>query len=218
MTMGTITGQAIADKCEIILQDSTNIRWSESELLGWINWGQREIVHYRPDASVSRLSKALAAGAKQTLPATGQRLYGDPRNMGSGGGSPGRVVTLVDRETLDAYDPDWQSGTDAATIKHYLYDEKEPTIFFVYPPADGTTYLELPCVVEPAELASLASTITLDDSFEGLLIDCVLYRAFSKDADYLPNQQRAAIHQNAYMQSLTGKSAGDQAMAPKVKP
>ena len=45
---GTITGANLLLRIEDTLQDTTNVRWSEAELLRYINDAQREIVNLRP--------------------------------------------------------------------------------------------------------------------------------------------------------------------------
>ena len=99
--MGTIIASTIIDKAQTILQDTTGIRWPDDELLGWLNDGQREIVIYKPNASVKNQSVALAAGTKQTIPADGVQLIDIPLNKGNGS-TPGRSIRITMREVLDA--------------------------------------------------------------------------------------------------------------------
>ena len=42
---GTLQGQHILSRVQNILQDNTNVRWTEGELLDYLNDGQREIVN-----------------------------------------------------------------------------------------------------------------------------------------------------------------------------
>ncbi|MDO8310527.1 MAG: hypothetical protein Q7T25_01160, partial [Sideroxyarcus sp.] len=99
-----------------LLQDVTNIRWTQDELLRWLNDGQRAIVLERPEATAVNTSVLLVAGTKQTLPALGLRLLDLPRNMGVGGSTPGRAIRLVQREVLDAQLPDWHSMTASVPV------------------------------------------------------------------------------------------------------
>ena len=64
----------LIDKAEEILQDNTNVKWSQQSLLSYLNDAQREIVLIRPDANVSNEQFTLAQSAKQTLPANALRL------------------------------------------------------------------------------------------------------------------------------------------------
>ena len=74
--MGTIKSSTLLNKAQTILQDATETRWPITELLGWLNDGQREIVLLKPDANTSSGPESLGAGIKQTLP-TGGILFID---------------------------------------------------------------------------------------------------------------------------------------------
>lgn len=212
-----ITGQNISDKVELLLQDETNVRWTEPELLGWINSGQREIALAKPNALTSNTAMVLTAGStKQTIPATGVQLLGVVRNMGPTGSTPGRAITGIDRNVLDVTLPTWHSDANAAgEVKHYMFDPRDPKTFYVYPKAPATAlYVEVVMAINPTALASLASNIAFDDVYETPLIDYVLYRAFSKDSEHTANQQRAASHYQAFQNALGLKSRGEAGLAP----
>lgn len=215
--MGTITAQAIVNKVQIILQDTTGIRWPDStELLGWLNDGQREVLVYKPNACVVNKSVALSAGTKQTLPADGIQLIDVVRNMGAGGATPGNAIRIVMREILDAQSPGWHAETPSATIKHYMYTPLDPKNFYVYPPANGSTQVEVVYSGLPTTIVSLAGTISLDDIYSNALVDYILYRAYSKDSDYAANPGRAGNHQSAYVAALTGKAQGEVIVNPNA--
>lgn len=64
---GTITGANLLLRIEDTLQDTTNVRWSEAELLRYINDAQREIVNLRPEASADHANVQLATGTEQAI-------------------------------------------------------------------------------------------------------------------------------------------------------
>ena len=45
------TGANILARVESILQDTSNVRWTEAELLNYLNDGQREIANLAPSAN-----------------------------------------------------------------------------------------------------------------------------------------------------------------------
>ena len=49
--MATVKVIDLINRAEEILQDTTNVRWSQQTLLNYLNDGQREIVLFRPDAN-----------------------------------------------------------------------------------------------------------------------------------------------------------------------
>lgn len=216
--MGTITVASTLEKVQIILQDQTGIRWpSETELLGWLNDGQREVLILKPNAYVVNGVRQLDAGTKQNLPANGIQLVDVVRNMGSAGITPGRSIRIASREILDAQAPDWHASTPSATVRHYIYSPLDPKHYYVYPPqpASGRGYVEEIYAAVPPN-ATANGTISLDDIYNNVLIDYVLYRAYSKDAEYAANAARASAHQAAYTGALTGKTNAEVIVNPNT--
>ena len=217
--MATITGTNIVDRAAIVLQDTTGVRWPQTEeLLLWLNDGQREVVLRKPDAYAQNVVVQLVAGTKQSIPATGIQLLDVIRNMGTGGATPGRAITRIDREILDEQRPNWHSETASAETKHYMFDPRDPKHFYVYPPQHATAgQVEEVYASSPTDLSALGDTITLDDIYSGVLLDYILYRAYSKDADLTPTApQRAISHYNSFLASLGAKGQVEQAINPNA--
>lgn len=148
-------------------------RWTESELVGWLNEAQRVIVKYLPFANVrldavklqpgSRQSiRALAADAVKsgdgipvTSPITGTVVQGVVRNMGADGETAGRVIRLVERDLLDMSDPLWTTRY-GESITQYVYDPRQPQVFYVTPavPKDKQVWVELDYVADPELIAA----------------------------------------------------------------
>ena len=201
--MSTITAQKILDRAELLLHDDTNIRWTAAEVLNWLNEGQREIVLLKPDAYSITESILLASGTKQSLPASGTMLLDVIRNMGTTGTTPGAVARIVERRILDDGQSDWHTQTAATTVKHWVYDpETNPRVFYVFPQSTGTNYLEICYAKAPSEVAAIGDVITLDDIYSPALLNYILYRAYSKDADYAANAQRAQQARGEFLQLL----------------
>lgn len=213
---------AIVNRATQLLQDTTNIRWPESELVNWLNDGQREIVLLRPDASVTNGPVTLTANStKQTLPAGGIRLLDVMRNLGVDGLTPGNVVRIVSREVLDAQIPTWHSDTGQTAIKHYCHDPRDPKHFYVYPRPHAVTVVQVEVLYSSAPSdcalpsASPNAVISLDDVYGNALLDYILYRAYSKDAEYAANKVRADGHYAAFVTSLGLKLKADVATSPE---
>jgi hypothetical protein len=209
--MPTILASAIIDKAEVILQDTTNVRWTADELLGWLNDAQREIALIKPDASVKTIAVLLSSGTKQTL---GSGTTGDAimllkviRNMGTTGSVPGNAIRVVSGEILDAQRPAWHTETSAAAAVHFIYDPRNPKQFYVYPPNTGTGWVEIMYSCSPANVAAVGNTITVDDVFSNAILDYILYRAYSKDVEYAGNADRAVKHYMAFQNSLGANSS-----------
>lgn len=205
--MGTILASAVIEKAQIVLMDATGTRWPVStELLRWLCDGQREVLVYKPNAFVKNLAVKLDAGTRQSIPADGVQLIDVVRNMGVEGTTPGRAVRITERESLDASTPDWHASTASATVKHYTYSLLDPKHFYVFPPqpAADQGFVDVIYGAIPGDVL-LAAPIAVDDIYQNVLVDYILYRAFSKESEYSADGGRAASHQNAYLSALTGK-------------
>ena len=202
-----LTAKNIIDRASMIIQDLTNVRWPLSELVNWINDARREIAVVRPDIySEVKSDFSCTSGAKQTLPTGGLRLMDVPRN------ASGPAITVTNRGFLDQQNPAWQQMTGVSTIKHFMVDERNPSTFWVYPPASGATleiiYQKAPTDITEANYAtaSLPATGGLLTAYEelygGAMVDYICYRAFSKDSEYAGNAQRALAHYQQFSNAL----------------
>lgn len=281
--MATITGQEILSRAGVILQDTTSVKWPIAELLDWLHDAQREIVLRKPDAYSKNTSIQLTVSqTKQSIPSDGVMLLDVVRNLGTDGSTPGRAITRTERPILDQQRPDWHTDTPSATVKHYMFNEKDPKTFYVYPPQPGSSpgHVEIIYSAAPDPLIATwqASTaysegdyclprkknnhlyiigsgdngtsgtseptwpttdggtvvdgtctwtetdfivpqvITLDDIYEAAILDYILYRAYSKDANLSPSApQRAMAHFNAFMGVITGQEQAEVAYDPNVQ-
>ena len=194
--MATITARSVVDKARILIHDQTGVRWPDSELVGWLNDGQREIVILKPNACVKNESIQLVAGTKQSIPADGVQFAVLRRNMGADGNTPGRAITLVPRQILDEQTPDWHFISGSAEAIHYVFEDRDPKHFYVFPPQPAQPgYAEIiyscaPTDIDAAQIDS-GALISIDDIYAGALVDYLVYRAFTKDAEYAANDGRA---------------------------
>lgn len=218
---------SVIDKVRAVLQDTTSVRWPDSELIEWVNDAQHEIALIKPDATAINESIPLAGGTKQSLPANALRLLRVIRNMQDAAvGVGGRAIRIVDREILDAQDPNWHdpfsTGLSAfdTVVKHYMYDEQDPLHFYVYPGIDGqirpAPMIEIIYSAKPAEVVSRASQLSVPDLYVNAVMNYVLYMAYMKDAEYSGNSQRAASHYQIFAASVTGKGTVDAMTTPNV--
>jgi hypothetical protein len=206
-----LTVQNILDRAGMIIQDQTNVRWPAAELLGWLNDGRREIAILRPDIYAVTTTLTLVAGSRQTLPVCAQRLIDIPRNVS------GAAVTVTQRGLLDQYNPSWHQQTGSATVKHFMFDERIPTQFWVYPPATTAAQLELIVEEAPDTYTSGSVLTTHEEMYDGALVDYICYRAFSKDSEYAGNGDRAAAHYSQFATSLKNGAVVSVAISPNVQ-
>lgn len=217
----SIAAQAIIRRCVETLQDPTSIRWPVPELVRYLNDGQREVVMYRPDAMVTSATITCVAGSKQTLPANGAKLIDVVRNARVGGTR--RAVRMVNREILDAQTPGWHALAGQDDVLHFMYDPRDPRVFYVYPPATINTQLDIVYAAYPTDIAepadgslytAVTGNISLPDIYGNVLQDYILYRAYSKDSEYAGNGQRAQAHYAAFANALGIEVKATVAVAP----
>lgn len=212
--MGTVTAKTIIDKAGTQLIDLAGVRWTRAELLSWLNDGLRQIVIINPNASNTVSSVKLVAGTRQTLPSDGWLLLGVIRNMGTGGATPGRAIRIISRELLDGYNPNWHTDTASDITKNYIYDLQDQAAFYVYPPSTGNNYIELNYSKQPVDLSAETQVIPIFDVYQGALVDYVLYRACSKDAEYAPGLELAKGYLSTFTAAVLGKEAAEDKNSP----
>jgi hypothetical protein len=222
--MSTVKVIDIIRRVEDVLQDS-NIRWPRTELQNWLNESYLAITLLRPDANAKSGTFTCAEGTRQVVTAqfpSALRLLDVTRNLAAA--STKRVIRLVARSVLDDQRPTWHAETGTVNIQHFTYDPRQPKEFFVYPPATTSAQIEVVYADAPGahtltESAldpdgSNTEVIKLDDIYMSPIIDWVLYRAYSKDAEYGANEARAAAAYNAFNSALGNKTQVDAAIAP----
>jgi hypothetical protein len=224
--MATVKVVEIIQRVQVILQDTTFVRWPALELQLWINDSYREIVNLKPDVNTQTGTFTCAVGPRQVLTtsfANAIRLIDIIRNVASA--STKQAVRLVDRNILDDQRKGWYNETTSINIDHYMFDARLPKEFMVYPPATNTAQLEVVYSQVPAahtlteaQLLNSATTevIRIDDSYSNAMLDYILYRAYSKDVDYAANAQRAVAHYQAFQNAISGKITTEAASRPGV--
>lgn len=198
--MPTITCQKCVDKAEIILEDITNARFLAADLTGWFNDGQRAVVGYKPDAYVKEEAVTLVAGVNQGIPATGMGLIGISHNMGAGGETPGSIIRLIDKNLLSAQRPAWPTDMASATVQYYMFDDRMPRVFQVYPqqPASGFGSVWMTYTDTPADIL-IGATMLIDDIYAIPIQHYIVAMALSNQPKY---EQVSAAHMGIFRAML----------------
>ena len=222
--MATVKVVELVSKAQTLLQDTTQVRWPVLELQGWLNDSYREAVNLRPDANTQTGEYVCTAGARQVLTSTfanALRLIEVVRNTATT--SAKGAVRIVNRRMLDDQRRNWYAETQTVDIQHYMFDPRLPKEFLVYPPATTAARLEVIYSSVPtahtlteAQLinSATAEVIRLDDSYANALLDYIMYRAYSKDADYAANATRAVAHYQAFQTALGASAQANAASQP----
>lgn len=185
-----MTAQDIIDRIGTLAHDDDHVRWTVAELLMWIGDALQQIVSLRPDAHPETVTVDLVAGADQTLPDAAMRLLDVPHNIVND--APGKVVTLIDRETLDRFDRNWKGGKKSATVQHFMYEARDPRRFVVYPPTNGEAKAALVIATAPTAPAAAADALDIDARYSDAIVAYVMFRCFSKPGESADSAQQYA--------------------------
>lgn len=224
------TGTNIATEVRLQLNDgdASNYRWSDAELLLYVNAGQRQIVFLLPEANVVSETTALSDTVRQTLPAGGVKFISVENDDDDD--NPGPAITVVERDSLDSSFPEWGypahqgSHLNYATaedehgeyfVEHVMHDPREPKTFFVFPPPNGSAQdVQLQYSKLPTALGALSGTFALSDEYLNAEIEYVIYRCLMKDGRYsMPAERRQELWNN-FLRALGLKIEADARVDP----
>jgi hypothetical protein len=227
------TGQNIVDEVRRQLNDgdASNRRWDDTEMLDYVNAGQRQIVMLVPEANIIESQETIAAdsGPRQTIPADGIKFIAVNSGYDATNAIRGPQLRYVEFDALNGMFPTWgytqveqprvPNFGDLYTevlFEHYAHDPRDPKAYWLYPAPDGTArdifllYAQL-----PADLAALANTVVLDDEYQNAMVEYVTFRALMKDGRYGSGTERRQELWNAFRQSLGLKPEIDRRYGPE---
>ena len=185
----------VLDRCSRELNDTARVRWTLTDLLGFLTDAMRQTVLLRPDANATVAVVQLTAGnTKQQIPTGAIRFLSLVRNMGAGGLVPGLPIVPTTREAMDAASATWHTDAPAAEIDHYLYNADTQQYFYVSPPPAAGVYVEMEYAMDVTELTAGTDTLPLPSIWIEPLREYVLYRAFSVNNASMADKQNALNH------------------------
>jgi len=220
--MSTVKVIDLVNKAQTILQDTTSTRWPQDELVGWLNDAYREVILLRPDANSESGTFSCKAGTRQVLTdefPSALRLLDVVRNTATN--SSQGAVRIIERQILDDQRRCWHAEDQSESIEHFMFDPKLPREFLVYPPASTDAQLEVVFSSVPVghdaqtDYSTSMETIKVVDSYANALLDYMLYRAYSKDAEYAANAERAMAHYEAMQRAIGVKTQSEQSANPR---
>lgn len=182
-----------------MMNDTDQVRWEEAEAIDWFNDAAREIVLRRPAARAVTSLLTLKEGTfQQTAP--GNALLLDVVRNVNPDGSPGRAIRITDRQQLDDAEPDWHTMAPRKTL-HFMMDERSPTTFYVYPPAELGAKVEVLVALPPPAVTSVSESIDMRVEFINAILNWAMYRAHTKDSEYAQGAV-ASLHYQAFTDAI----------------
>lgn len=206
----------LINQCAEAVGDLDMDDWTSDQWIAALNAAIDAVISVKSDAYIKRDNIPLVEGTEQTLPADGLRLMDISHNMG-GGTSPGNVITRAQRDALDRYDPAWHSAATASAIDQFVVDDRDPTKFWVTPPAQAvpTLYVSALYSAKPTAIAADTDTIPLNANYHAALREWMLYLAFGRDDDSTPNFSKSQQHKATFFELLGAKSNAEKAYSPR---
>lgn len=214
--MATTKAVDLINRVAATLQDPSFVRWTQQELLTYLNEAQRAVVTFRPDAKTVTYTHTCTASARQSLPADGLRLMSVLRNAN------GRAITKVARKVLDVQLPNWyEQAISSDGVKHFVYDALDPKVFYLFPKPAVTNQIEIVYATLPAELVVSNFTtdtqvLGVDDIYANPIMDYMMYRAYQKDSEFA-NLNRATAYYQTFAQALGIKSQADGGLVSNMQ-
>ena len=184
------TAQTVITEVRAIIHDEVvTFRWTDVELIRYINAGLRQTVTLVPEANTIETIEDTATSrvARQAIPAGGIKFLKASRNYADDGTTPQGVIRYVEKDALDTYDPDWEYVTakaDAANFfEHYCHDPREPTVYFLYPPPVlDNKRVAVAYSAVPTAMTVVGDTIPIADEYLNALVQYTVYRALTKES------------------------------------
>lgn len=191
-----MTPAGIITEVRRIIQDTTApYRYSDSDLLGFVNQTLKRMAVLRPDlfGEIGEVP-TVADSSVQSLPSDAIRLI-DVFQV-----KDGTVITEVDRETMSRNAPLWMSETSGTPV-NYMRHVKNAEKFFLYPKPTSGIILIAEYAKTPQDYA-INDTITQpSDAYAPVIVDGTVFLAESIDAEHV-NSGRAKLFLDAFTQAL----------------
>lgn len=210
--------KSVLERVVGMLEDETSVTWTLADLVRYANDGQTDMLVRRPDLFVASIEHPLVAGWRQNIPTDCTKLVEiDGNAVGTL-----RACTKTQRALLDAQVPGWRGMTQVLEPEHFMFDDREPQQFDVYPPAKVGARLFTRCVRRPtpipapapsATLASLAGDIGIPDEMNVALQHYITARCYAEGGEDA-NLPLAEKHLSLYANTLGVEVEATRAVAP----
>ena len=79
--------------------------------------------------------------------------------------------------------PEWTAETTATAIQHYVFDPKNPTVFWVYPVPTTTVQVDIIYAAFPPTFSSSSTSLGIPEIFVAPVKDYVMYRCYGSEGD-----------------------------------
>lgn len=209
------TAGELTSKAATTLFDETGVRWTEPELIGYLNDAQKLVCLLKPTAYTLSVPVQLVPGPLQSIPAGGTMLVDALYNLGANGTTPGRGITQIARKLMESYRPGWRADQASGEVKHFVFDERDPTHFEVYPSQPTPAhYIQISHAAVPPDLTDPDDDVLLSPVYHVPMGFMVLSSAYSKTSSS-QDFARAASYLAMAQQMITGRKVSAAEIHPR---
>jgi len=210
--------QALTAQVQQILRDD-GVNYTPEKIHGYLHEGEVILAVHKNSSTSRDIDYECTKGAKQDLAVLSGLTVAGLLSVKANGtiDAPQSSVRLVSKDDLDQVDPSWRSSDPDDEIDEYIYDPREPTIFYTNPPASLGQKLNVSVYLVPAPYGVVGANTetTVSDLDAPSLVEWALYRSFSEDSEGTPNFQRSSRHLQGFS-SLSGvKLQNEYRSSPK---
>lgn len=192
-----MTPQEVITQARVLINDDNVLmpeRYSDTELLGFVNQAIKRAAMVRPDLFIiSNEITPTADQVEQELPTSVTRIMEVHRVVGGG------AIGEVDKETMDRSAPDW-TIEDSGTPVNWMRHPRNPRRYFLYPAPSTGTEISVEYIEVPSDYG-LSDTMILADSYRSAIVDCVVYLAEVVDNESVETERAKAFY-TSFLQSL----------------
>lgn len=208
----SIAASTIFKRIGFILQDEDHVRWTTDELIEWFNDAMVAMINANPAAGERDATLTLMEGARQELVDKISQLMSITCNIGADG-MPGRAISRTDLSLMSLSAPEWQSGKKSSTVRQYMYEDRMPGVFYVYPPAVEGTKIRASMTAIPEPITSPDDPVPIRPEYADALVNYIAYRCLSKDSEF-SNGQTAAAFYSAFQTAMGQEADGAANTSP----
>jgi hypothetical protein len=209
-----IPASVVIGNARVLLNDTDDggIRWTDPELLAWLNEAAAEVVRIAPHASARTIEHQLVSGTLQFIPDDGVQLINIFRNAPAG-----RVVRIVDATIMDNERPSWHQDPASLQVTRYMFDPRNPRMFSVYPPNNGSGRVSLVYSAAPTPVVTMGQNIPVPDIYAAPLTNYICYRAWLKLVDNPASIKRAGDFKSLFDGQMGVKKQAEAESNPNLR-
>lgn len=182
--------------------------WRQDEHLNYLNDALAAILVVKPEVARTTEVLDIKAGlSRVSLPGEAYKLLSVNQVADIG-------VQFIEMAELDRLYPNWRTMKD--TPSNWTKYDDEDTSFWLFPVPDSDTTVDVD-YSRQLRVNAVTDRVPLNAIYEPMLMDFMLYRAYSKNAHSETSVVRANHHLRAFELLLKGKSSVDAQSRQYVK-